>query len=78
MQRHLSVALSEQSVLTWSVCWYGRRAIEPGIQNKSIQSLWLSLQGLEECMLFIAQAVALSIWFIKKSAYNQGVYTCIL
>lgn len=39
MQSRLSVGLLEQSALTWSVCRYGRRAIEPRIQNKSIQSL---------------------------------------
>lgn len=75
MYSHLSVGLLGQSALTWSVCQYGRRAIEPGIQKSAI---YLSLQGLDECMLFIAQAMALNIWFIKLSACSQGVSTCSL
>lgn len=38
----------------------------------------LSLQGLDERVLFIEQAMALNIWFVKMSACNQGVYTCSL
>lgn len=38
--------------------------------------IFLNIQGLDEYMLFVSQAMALNIWLVKMSAWNQGVYTC--